>query len=399
MGTPTFKLIFDRRKRASNTKEGAIELRITWNRVQKHVTTGVRCLPKHWRRDHIVNRLDAAELQQALDVFVLEARRTVNGLMERGELDMQTVVAEIGGRQKRQATENVVERQTVLMDYFREKARERKFGRSEDSQERYDRFLRWFEKWGGMVTMEDITTENIILMDEALSRKHLSDDRGTLKKPMTAYSKWNNYHRFLNSFILDAIEDGLMRKNPYKKLHIQKEQTKGALEKCLTREEFARIVNIQPNVDYLRHARDLFVFQTYTCLSYTDLEAFDPARLREVNGRMMYSGNRGKTEVEYTFVLLEPARRVLENYSGHLPLMSNQKYNQYLKMLATMAGIGKPVSSHWARHTGATLLLNSGVEMEVVSKVLGHSSTKMTREVYAKLLDETVAREMEKMRV
>lgn len=71
--------------------------------------------------------------------------------------------------------------------------------------------------------------------------------------------------------------------------------------------------------------------------------------------------------------------------------MSNQKYNVYLKMLAVMAGINKPLSSHWARHTGATMLLNSGVGMEIVSKVLGHSSTKITREVYAKLLDETVA--------
>ena len=62
-----------------------------------------------------------------------------------------------------------------------------------------------------------------------------------------------------------------------------------------------------------------------------------------------------------------------------------------------MAGINKPVSSHWARHTGATMLLNSGVEMEIVSKVLGHSSTRMTRQIYAKLLDETVADAMSKV--
>ena len=36
MGIPTLKLLFDRQKRASRTKEGAIELRITFNRVQKH---------------------------------------------------------------------------------------------------------------------------------------------------------------------------------------------------------------------------------------------------------------------------------------------------------------------------------------------------------------------------
>lgn len=48
------------------------------------------------------------------------------------------------------------------------------------------------------------------------------------------------------------------------------------------------------------------------------------------------------------------------------------------------------VSSHWARHTGATLLLNEGVPMQIVSKICGHSSIKITEQVYAKLLDETV---------
>ena len=68
---PTIKLIFDRHKRASSTKEGAIELRITHQRQQRFATTGIRVLPKQWRDGRIVNRLDALELQQALDAFVL----------------------------------------------------------------------------------------------------------------------------------------------------------------------------------------------------------------------------------------------------------------------------------------------------------------------------------------
>lgn len=70
--------------------------------------------------------------------------------------------------------------------------------------------------------------------------------------------------------------------------------------------------------------------------------------------------------------------------------MTNQQFNKAIKEVARLAGLNKPVTTHWARHTGATLLLNSGVGMEIVAKVLGHSSTKITREVYAKLLDETV---------
>ena len=71
-------------------------------------------------------------------------------------------------------------------------------------------------------------------------------------------------------------------------------------------------------------------------------------------------------------------------------VITNQKYNIALKKLAAVAGIDKPLSTNWARHTGATLLLNAGVPMQIVSKILGHSSTKMTERVYAKLLDKTV---------
>jgi site-specific recombinase XerD len=75
---------------------------------------------------------------------------------------------------------------------------------------------------------------------------------------------------------------------------------------------------------------------------------------------------------------------------GKLPVISNVKYNEYLKIVAQSAGVDKPISSHWARHTGATLLLNEGVDMKVVSKICGHSSIRVTEQIYAKLIDETV---------
>lgn len=387
MSTPIFKLIFDRRHRASATKEGAIELRITYNRIQKHATTGVRVLPKQWKNGRIVNRLDAMELQQTLDTYVLQARKTINDLMAHGSLDMQTVVAAINGKQLKQATENVPGQQPLL-PFFRERATIRKYGRAEDSQERYDRFLRWFEQWNGMVTFDDVTESNILDMDQTLAA-------GGMKR----CSIWNNYHRFLNSFILDAMDAGLLHRNPYKNLNIDKAKRSEGINKYLTTEEFNRLVSLNLPIDYLRHARDLFIFQTYTCLAYVDLAAFDVNKIRHINGRPVYVGRRGKTQQEYTFLLLQPALDVLDQYDNHLPLMSNQKYNVYLKMLAVMAGINKPLSSHWARHTGATMLLNSGVGMEIVSKVLGHSSTKITREVYAKLLDETVVDAMARISI
>ena len=62
----------------------------------------------------------------------------------------------------------------------------------------------------------------------------------------------------------------------------------------------------------------------------------------------------------------------------------------WVEIVAQAADINKPVRTHYARHTGATLLLNKGIPMQIVSKICGHSSTKITEQVYAKLLDETI---------
>ena len=101
---PTLKLIYDRHKRASNTKEGAIELRITHQRQQRFATTGIRVLPRQWRDGRIVNRLDALELQQALNAFVLNAQRIIQERVQTGTLDMTTIVADINGRAAFMAT-------------------------------------------------------------------------------------------------------------------------------------------------------------------------------------------------------------------------------------------------------------------------------------------------------
>lgn len=66
-----------------------------------------------------------------------------------------------------------------------------------------------------------------------------------------------------------------------------------------------------------------------------------------------------------------------------------------LKVVAEAAGISKPVASHWGRHTCGMYLLNHGVPMAVVARVLGHKSIKTTESVYARVLGDTVVRAFE----
>ncbi len=77
-----------------------------------------------------------------------------------------------------------------------------------------------------------------------------------------------------------------------------------------------------------------------------------------------------------------------------MPVLSNQKMNAYLKEIADLCGITKPLTFHIARHTFATTVtLSNGVPIETVSKMLGHKSIKITQH-YAKIIDLKVSEDM-----
>ena len=375
--SPQIALVYDRKKMATNQKTAPVEIRIIHDRKVKYLSTGVKLLPKEWN-GRVVSRLDCVVLQERLDEMVKNVQIVINEMMKAGNVDLN----EIPSLLKKLEREGM-----TFIDFCEEKVKIRTYGLKDDTAGRYERFMSFFRNWGKIVWFSDLTEMNILLMDEELDKKN-----------MKAKSKWHNYHRFLNSFIIDAINEGMVRKNPYKAVRIDKGEDSGGLEKYLTKEEFKKICKAECPLKSVERARDLFVFQVWTCLAYVDLADFDAQKIKkDSKGRHIYMGKRHKTGHEFTFMLMPEAMKILEKYNGKLPVMSNQKYNDALKMLSVYAKVKKVISSHWARHTGATLMLNAGVDMEIVAKVLGHSSTKITREVYAKILDSTVADAMEKI--
>jgi site-specific recombinase XerD len=356
-----------------------VEIRITYNYKQKYISTGIWLYPNQWKNGKIVNCDDIVHISQTLDKLLSNIRKVILDMINEGNIDISTISDRLSKIESPIVT---------FIDFCRQRATIRKFGKEKDTQERYERFIKLFNEWGFIVNYEDITEKNIIQYDNYLS-----------SKGMKAYSRWNNYHRFLNSFIMDAIEEGYIKRNPYKWINIEKGKHTNGIGKYLTPDEFRKIKGSKMPTLSLEKVRDVFVFQTYTCLSYTDLKDFDARNIQEVKGMKVYTGNRNKTNKPFTIPILSPAWDILMKYDGKLPIISNVKYNEYLKVVAQSAKIDKPISSHWARHTGATRLLNEGVNIQIVSKICGHSSIKITEQIYAKLLDETVVEALSKVEI
>lgn len=373
---PTFNFVFDRRHIATKRRLASVDMRIGYDGKVKIIGTGIRLRKGEWRLGTVTNRPDAKELNSLLEQLRAKVLKIINEMIDEGNIN----IMEIGDRLDHLCSEGG----KSFVDFCKERIKVRTYGRSDDTRKRYERFLRFMVKWGKIRYFSDITDSNILDMDAALKVKGMKDN-----------SKWANYHRVLNSFILDAISAGFLKRNPYHWININKDKNGKSLNKYLTLDELERIRTVSMGTESLDRVRDLFVFQTFTCLSYVDMVSFDYLQCKDIgNDRKIYTGVRVKTHQEFSFLLLKPAMDVLKKYDYKLPLLSNVKYNEYLKVCAQTAGIDKPITSHWARHTGATILLNEGVDMETVAKILGHSSTRITRSIYAKLLDDTIAKKM-----
>ena len=366
---PQIAFVYDRYKKATSNKKAVVEIRISHNYKQKYISTGIMLYPRQWKNGTIVNAPDMLQMSQTLDKMVSGIRQVILDMVNEGSIDIYSIPQRLSS-----LTSTI-----TFLEYCKQRMAIKKYDKTKGTIRRYDTFIKHFDKWNGIRTFSDINEENIIRYDNYMK-----------KEGMKAVSRWGNYHKFLNLFIIDAIKDGHIAKNPYKWVNIDRGRSSTGIERYLTPEEFRKIKTVNLPTKSLERVRDVFVFQTYTCLSYSDLRDFDYRMVQEVKGVNVYVGTRLKTNITFTIPLLSPALDILYRYEGKLPIISNVKYNEYLKIVAQAAGIDKPISSHWARHTGATLLLNEGVPINIVSKICGHSSTKITERVYAKLLDETV---------
>lgn len=142
-----------------------------------------------------------------------------------------------------------------------------------------------------------------------------------------------------------------------------------------------------------------------TGLSFADVKGLKPEHVMADNdGSLWIRKPREKTGVMCNIPLVGSAIRLIEKYRDHplcesrgvvLPVFSNICMNDYLRDIAKLCGITKPISCHVARHTAATsVFLANKVSLENVAKILGHKSTKMTQR-YAKVLDSSIKRDME----
>lgn len=376
MNYPTTRFVFDRKKTATDNKAALIQVEIMYERKRKYVTTGVKVYKDQWNdRFGIINRQDMDTLNGRID----EIKRSIDMLIT--ELIKSDGTFSLDALDRRMNADK--ERRLSFVDWVDEKICTR-MDTAASTKKTQRKLVTALKDFGAIMEFSEITLPNIVRFDEFLRAKGL--------KQNTVWS----YHKTLKTYIREAINLEIIKKNPYTNFKVKKGN--GEWGRYVTPEEMKRIETMDMPTESIDKVRDLFVFQCYTGLAYSDLASFDRKKIYKKGDVFILSGERAKTGIPYTVVLLPKAMEILDKYDWKLPAITNQQYNMRLKIVADACGIEKPLASHYARRTCGMLLLNSGTPIEIVAKVLGHSNIKITQEVYARILDDSVVKAFEKLK-
>lgn len=210
-------------------------------------------------------------------------------------------------------------------------------------------------------------------------------------RPLSQGTKWN-YFNILSRLLNKAHREGYLTYNAMHELHPEERPRRAEPKKTFLIINEVRKLAATP---LPRHpeVRQAFLFSCLCGLRFSDVKRLQWHNLQtDSRGDTIAEVIQQKTGSRLYLPISDEAKKQLpcnETREGlvykHLPDASYT--NKLLKRWSRQAGLRKPVTFHVARHTFATLSLTYGAELYTISKLLGHSSIRITQ-IYADIISE-----------
>lgn len=166
----------------------------------------------------------------------------------------------------------------------------------------------------------------------------------------------------------------------------------------LTFEEVKSLINTECRYDVLKRA---FLFSCLTGLRWSDVHNLKWRDIRYIDNVPHIVFTQKKTKNAEILPISSNAIELTRDRGNDMDrvfigLRYSSYFNTALFTWVANAGIKKHITFHCARHTNAVLLLNNGVDIYTVSKMLGHKELKTTS-IYAKVMNKTKIEAIEKL--
>lgn len=385
-------LFFIKRKKLLKDGTASVFVRVTFGKLSAEVATGKSVLPSQWVATKGRAKGNTLKNKQ-INAFLDQMEYTLHDLT----LQIQREGKQVSAKEILNRYKNLNVPKIGILALYAEHNKEQKelvnisvalgtYKRHETSMKLFTEFLQYKYK-AKDIPVTEVDVDMLKKYQHYLMTVRHNNNNTTVK-----------YLRNLGKVLNLAVSKKLIQASPLEELKLKIEPVdKGFLNKT----ELSKLAEKEFDVLRLEQVRDIFLFCCYTGLAYVDVHSLTTGDIVEEDGRLWIRKARHKTSVMCHIPIIKPARDILDKYAPFipttgklLPVLSNQKMNAYLKEIAAVVGIEKDLTTHLARHTFATTVtLANHVSIENVSKMLGHSSIRMTQH-YARILDASIESEM-----
>lgn len=367
----------DKVKRKLQQSETLIYIHVNHGGRSVKMSTGMKIKPTDW--NNVAHRarkgaFSSEAINRHLDKLEIRAKETVIGMIaEHGRVlpedlrrEMESVLPGIRGRE-------------TFVEFCKRYAAESKPNPA--TAKLYETTIRHLKKYSGSKDFSDINEAWLNRYVEYLNGKGLA--KNTVGKNI----------RYIKLFLNAATDAGVNKNMAYKTRRFKNpaEETESIY---LTEAELLRIYGHDQLPPYLDRARDLFIVGAFTGLRFSDFTKIRPEAI--TSG--MITVKTQKTEQSIIIPVHWVVGQIIEKYAGHLPPpISNQKLNEYLKLIVARAGIKEKVikyrtqggvrtgetfekwelvTTHTARRSFATNAYIAGLPTISIMKITGHRSER-----------------------
>lgn len=309
------------------------------------------------------------------EIVKVSNRVALNALLKKKMADIESEILEaslLG-----ESAGNVKGKVLTFKEYAEKKIREAKRSETADTIKHKQSYLRKFENFKPGLKLAQVTAE--VLRKFENHCKDIGNTDNTV---------WSST-KFVLSVINAAVKDGYLAASVQNFSRTKYQNPERTWLSAAEINKMEKYIAEHPDSVFAK-AANWFLFSCYSGLRYGDLSTFNPDKIKA--GKIILRTAKAGTDVT---IKIHPRLKVCIDRMD-FKVTTNQDYNRLLKALSEILKIKKRLTSHIARHTFAVQFLEGGGSMEVLSKILGHTSLKTTA-IYGQITNIRIDQEINRV--
>lgn len=369
-----YKLVYNRSYRLNKRGEGLIEIECTQQKRRIYFSTHVYVRPEIFAHGAIVGTPNADSLNYVLYKMVQEIEQVELEYIKRG--------VEVQLPMLKEAVRSHISPTAKLADFGIKVVEQSE--RKNLTKLNYQTLLNNIEKFRKGALITDVDYQFVVSYDKWLRDSGIAHN--------TRISRL----RLLRALLNEARKRDIIHANPFERFRIQQMVSKKGF---LTVEQLHKLEKMVLK-GYEEKVRDAFLIGCYTGLRFSDIvtlrnEHFNKGWLTK---KMAKTGYVVEIPVAELFggkmmLLLEKYNENIERVTKSLG--SNASVNKTLRSILDRINVDPKITFHSSRHTFATHLGQSGVQLTTIQKLLGHQKLQTTQ-IYSEVDRKAITNDLKK---